>query len=289
VFDVSYVVEVSPLPYGFKQFLVNGVAYPGTVSGSDVGLVVGPVLGNVSVEAVYEAALNVLTVTGPSSPQLSGASLTVSFSFINAGLGGVIRFTLMSGSTQVAVKDVTVNAGQTVTGEFTGVVMPDADTSFTVTGSTGGSGVRLVEVLRSRATNVSLTAPQSIYRGDAVTVSGKLLALDVPVGSAPISIVDVTGGSGSYGFKQFLVNGVAYPGTVSGSSVSLVVGPILGNVAVEAVYDAAVVVVGSGVTDAAGNYSITFNAPNTAGVYKYAAYYMGGVISGSISSIRRGR
>lgn len=133
-----------------------------------------------------------LAITGPSSPQLSGAALQCTFTFINTGGDGSTVFTLkkQDGST-LGTQTLATPAGASLSGVIP-FTMPAADITLTLTSNYGGSATKTIVVTIEVLTTLTLgLSPTTAKTGATVTASGSLSRNDNPTNYVGVSGVAV--------------------------------------------------------------------------------------------------
>jgi hypothetical protein len=115
-----------------------------------------------------------LAATWPTSPQIPGVSLSVVFSFKNAGGSGVVTFTLKNGATILGTVNLSVAEGTVTQNGSIAFTMPSADASLSLTSNYGGSISATIQALIKVATSLTLTLPASVAPNTPVSASGKL-------------------------------------------------------------------------------------------------------------------
>lgn len=139
-----------------------------------------------------------LTPNWPTSPQLPGAGLSVSFTFKNAGGPGNVTFTLKNGATTLGTATIAVQEGTTLTQSGSiSFTMPAADASLALTSNYGGSASATIQALIKVSTSLTLTLPASVSPNGPVSASGKLSRADsgtTGIGSQSINVYDTVTG-----------------------------------------------------------------------------------------------
>lgn len=139
-----------------------------------------------------------LTPTWPTSPQLPGASLSVPFTFKNAGGPGNVTFTLKNGATTIGTATIAVFEGTTLTQSGSiGFTMPAADASLSLTSNYGGSVSAIIQALIRVSTSLTLSLPASVIVNGPVSATGKLSRADAGttgIGAQTINVYNTATG-----------------------------------------------------------------------------------------------